>query len=227
ATIDFLAGTVKRAPVWMQRVGMEWIYRLAQEPRRLFKRYFKDLWVFGWKILGQLWQLQLRQNGSANHGGPRTVSPPQRWIEPVLSENLNVRYNFPLSPGERAGVRGKDAPAELSISNFQTETTHQLIRIPARLDLATVCDEAPRLEPAFNGTQHCLLDMSQVQFIDSTGVGLLIRLQKKIRADGRQLVLLAPTAMVTRALELMRLEKFFDTASDLPSAQALIAARMR
>ena len=50
ATIDFLAGRVKRAPRWMQRICAEWIYRLAQEPRRLFKRYFKDLWVFGQEI---------------------------------------------------------------------------------------------------------------------------------------------------------------------------------
>lgn len=46
ATIDFLAGTVKRAPRWMQVGGMEWIYRLAQEPRRLLKRYSTDLVVF-------------------------------------------------------------------------------------------------------------------------------------------------------------------------------------
>lgn len=46
ATIDFLAGTVKRAPRWMQIVGMEWIFRLAQEPRRLLKRYATDLVVF-------------------------------------------------------------------------------------------------------------------------------------------------------------------------------------
>ena len=59
ATIDFLAGTVKRAPLWMQRGGVEWIYRLAQEPKRLFTRYFKDFWVFGWKLFAQLWQLQI------------------------------------------------------------------------------------------------------------------------------------------------------------------------
>ncbi|HWC61835.1 MAG TPA: STAS domain-containing protein, partial [Verrucomicrobiae bacterium] len=74
---------------------------------------------------------------------------------------------------------------------------------------------------------HCFLDMSHVRFIDSTGVGLLIRMQKKIRSIDRQLVLLAPSLMVQRALALMRLENFFATASDLPSAQALIAARAR
>lgn len=54
ATIDFLAGTVRRAPVWMQRSGLEWVFRLLQEPRRLFRRYGTDLWVFGWAILRQL-----------------------------------------------------------------------------------------------------------------------------------------------------------------------------
>lgn len=39
AAFDFHAGTVKRAPVWMQKVGFEWLYRLCQDPKRLFKRY--------------------------------------------------------------------------------------------------------------------------------------------------------------------------------------------
>src|SRR5205814_3596791 len=60
ATIDFLAGRVKRAPVWMQRGGVEWLYRLAQEPRRLFKRYRKDLWHFTGGMMQQWWQLKCR-----------------------------------------------------------------------------------------------------------------------------------------------------------------------
>jgi N-acetylglucosaminyldiphosphoundecaprenol N-acetyl-beta-D-mannosaminyltransferase len=36
---DLLAGTVKRAPVWMQRTGLEWAFRLVQEPTRLWRRY--------------------------------------------------------------------------------------------------------------------------------------------------------------------------------------------
>jgi N-acetylglucosaminyldiphosphoundecaprenol N-acetyl-beta-D-mannosaminyltransferase len=45
-TVDFLAGRLKRAPVWMRRTGTEWLYRLSQEPRRLFKRYADDLLHF-------------------------------------------------------------------------------------------------------------------------------------------------------------------------------------
>jgi N-acetylglucosaminyldiphosphoundecaprenol N-acetyl-beta-D-mannosaminyltransferase len=42
AALDFAAGAVRRAPGWMQRAGLEWLYRLAQEPRRLARRYLRD-----------------------------------------------------------------------------------------------------------------------------------------------------------------------------------------
>lgn len=44
AAVDFAAGNMKRAPKWMQRVGLEWLFRFFQEPKRLFKRYFVDSW---------------------------------------------------------------------------------------------------------------------------------------------------------------------------------------
>lgn len=39
ASLDFIAGTVKRAPLVFRKTGFEWLYRLAQEPRRLWRRY--------------------------------------------------------------------------------------------------------------------------------------------------------------------------------------------
>ncbi len=42
ATIDFLGGTVERAPAWTQKIGAEWIHRLVSDPRRLARRYAKD-----------------------------------------------------------------------------------------------------------------------------------------------------------------------------------------
>lgn len=46
--VDFIAGGVKRAPKWMQDVGLEWFYRFLQEPKRMFKRYFvDDIRIFG------------------------------------------------------------------------------------------------------------------------------------------------------------------------------------
>jgi N-acetylglucosaminyldiphosphoundecaprenol N-acetyl-beta-D-mannosaminyltransferase len=42
ASLDFVAGTMRRSPRWMSKVGLEWAYRLAQEPRRLWRRYLID-----------------------------------------------------------------------------------------------------------------------------------------------------------------------------------------
>jgi N-acetylglucosaminyldiphosphoundecaprenol N-acetyl-beta-D-mannosaminyltransferase len=46
ASIDFIAGEKKQAPVWMRRSGLEWLHRMMSEPKRLAKRYAHDAWVF-------------------------------------------------------------------------------------------------------------------------------------------------------------------------------------
>lgn len=46
AAVDFVAGNVKRAPLWMRRRGLEWLYRFCHEPVRLFRRYFIESWRF-------------------------------------------------------------------------------------------------------------------------------------------------------------------------------------
>ena len=54
AAFDFHAGTVKRAPAWMRRYGLEWLHRLASEPRRLWRRYLVTNTLF---IVGAARQL--------------------------------------------------------------------------------------------------------------------------------------------------------------------------
>ncbi|EUJ26122.1 beta-1,4-N-acetyl-mannosaminyltransferase [Listeria floridensis FSL S10-1187] len=50
-SFDVVAGKTKRAPRWMQKVGLEWFYRFLQEPRRMFKRYLLSNSYFIWKVL--------------------------------------------------------------------------------------------------------------------------------------------------------------------------------
>ena len=50
-TFNFIAGKVKRAPKWVQKSGLEWIYRIVQEPGRLWKRYAYGLVKFSWLSL--------------------------------------------------------------------------------------------------------------------------------------------------------------------------------
>jgi N-acetylglucosaminyldiphosphoundecaprenol N-acetyl-beta-D-mannosaminyltransferase len=54
AAFDFHAGRARQAPRWMQRSGLEWLFRLICEPRRLGKRYLKNNPLFALKIAGQL-----------------------------------------------------------------------------------------------------------------------------------------------------------------------------
>ena len=53
ATIDFEAGNIQRAPKWISEIGLEWLYRLLAEPRRLWKRYLIHGPYFFWLILKQ------------------------------------------------------------------------------------------------------------------------------------------------------------------------------
>lgn len=53
ATIDFEAGNIRRSPKWMSNMGIEWLYRLLSEPKRLWKRYLIDDLPFFWLILKQ------------------------------------------------------------------------------------------------------------------------------------------------------------------------------
>lgn len=51
AAFAFHAGTVKRAPLWMQKNGLEWLYRIYREPGRLLKRYVRHNSLFVWYVL--------------------------------------------------------------------------------------------------------------------------------------------------------------------------------
>ncbi|MBW1708118.1 MAG: WecB/TagA/CpsF family glycosyltransferase, partial [Deltaproteobacteria bacterium] len=50
-SFDIVAGRTKRAPALMQKWGLEWLYRIYQEPRRMWKRYAKTNPVFVWMVL--------------------------------------------------------------------------------------------------------------------------------------------------------------------------------
>jgi N-acetylglucosaminyldiphosphoundecaprenol N-acetyl-beta-D-mannosaminyltransferase len=185
ATIDFLAGRVKRAPDWIQRAGGEWLFRLAQEPRRLARRYGKDLWVFGRRIVSQ-------------------------WLR------------------LRAGGRTEPGSAAIQIERQTGGTDAAIIaKLQDRLDVGAAPDGRRWMTPILSLWQDCLLDLSAIRFIDSTGVALLVGMRKRIHSMERHLVLVAPSRCVQRALALMQLGDYFDTAPDAAAGQEIIDTRKR
>ncbi len=59
-TFDVVAGKVRRAPRWMQRAGLEWLFRVLQEPRRMWRRYWTTNRQFAWMLM----RARMRREGS-------------------------------------------------------------------------------------------------------------------------------------------------------------------
>lgn len=61
AAFDFHTGTIQQAPVWMQRAGLEWLFRLTAEPGRLWRRYAEIVPMFLWYATGDLFRYRFRK----------------------------------------------------------------------------------------------------------------------------------------------------------------------
>jgi exopolysaccharide biosynthesis WecB/TagA/CpsF family protein len=81
-TLDFIVGRTKRAPAWMQRVGLEWLHRALSEPRRLAARYAKDIVVFVPRALlaAVLGRIAVWRAGSAPHDVLTATSPDDETV---------------------------------------------------------------------------------------------------------------------------------------------------
>jgi N-acetylglucosaminyldiphosphoundecaprenol N-acetyl-beta-D-mannosaminyltransferase len=79
ASLDFIAGRVRRAPRWMQRTGLEWAFRLGQEPRRLAARYAQNAWFIARMIGHDLGRTAAGRRASRSHPAPPagTAVPPE------------------------------------------------------------------------------------------------------------------------------------------------------
>ncbi len=62
--LDFVSGDKRRCPTWMSRAGLEWFFRLVQDPRRLWKRYLIENPVFLWRIVSALWLSKFHRTDS-------------------------------------------------------------------------------------------------------------------------------------------------------------------
>jgi anti-anti-sigma factor len=115
----------------------------------------------------------------------------------------------------------RTSPTSLSV----TEKRWQRLRVSERLDVDSIRRDGAVWNQALAHDRHSLLDLTGVRFIDSTGVGLLLLLQKRLRHAGHHLILIAPSLQVLRALRLLRLEELFEIAADAVEARETIARR--
>jgi anti-anti-sigma factor len=112
---------------------------------------------------------------------------------------------------------GPSQPVLIS-SLVQSETSE--LSLPDRFDAAFVASSAELWESLGASSRTLLADASHVGFIDSTGVGALIRLRRLLREKDAELILVAPSPSLLRGLELMKLSALFVIATDLEQARA-------
>jgi anti-anti-sigma factor len=113
--------------------------------------------------------------------------------DPFLEESApsNGGVEQPLS----VAVRGRDSGfSELTVAGEIDFATHRIL-------LSALVDELER------GHQRIVLDLREVTFCDSTGLGVLVRVHQQAAADGGWLRLVGPTAGVRRALEITNLDR--------------------
>ena len=94
AAFDFHAGIKGSAPAWMQRRGLEWLYRLIQEPRRLWKRYFVTNSIYVGKLLAAMARRWLRLSKGAHTFELQPIGPDSRTEEPTTVSQGTTRPTF-------------------------------------------------------------------------------------------------------------------------------------
>ena len=173
-SLDFVVGRTHRAPEWMQRYGFEWLFRLLQEPRRLFRRYVLDLFVFGTSFLRQHLALRRTPDLTNQHPIAHLIAVQEKAI-------LNLQGCLTMDHLEAFYKAGQQA----------------LVVSP-----------------------HILVNLSGVEFCDSTGIGALLELGKQARSAGGELCLAAVPARLYQTLVLLKMEELFVM---YPSLEAYLA----
>jgi len=277
-TIDFLAERLKRAPMWMRRCGIEWLFRLIQEPRRLYTRYARDAREFGLGLLQQFWHLQWRRPSVKGVAAAsielqdrswRRIRPPEIFAQPfiardgaiwnralahhclvdlshvrfidsaglgvllearrrlarqecclvLLKPSARVRRAFEAMHVEHLFLIAEDpVHARELIQECIRETRRQISSTHPTLPLvwkgeiiaANATDRwaliQSQIDTLADSPEEITVDLSSVTFIDSTGVGLLLRALKYASNAGCALRFIDPSPVVRNVLRVSRLE---------------------
>jgi len=168
-TYEFIIGSVARAPRWMQQTGFEWAFRIAQDPGRLWKRYFVGFFKFGLMI----------------------------WPAILHQQYKRLQFKFfhrkPLTYGTREAQAPPPDAAAISV-----------IPLPNALDASVIEAIRDNIDKNIQKTPNLVLDFRNVTFIDSSGLGLLIRTLRKAGRKNKNLLLAGISLSARRFFKLSR-----------------------
>lgn len=310
-TYEFIVGNISRAPLWMQNTGLEWIYRISQDPKRLWKRYaiaIPKLCIITFPLLlSNLIQRKKNQRliddknaypsdiiqGRNPHEVRVKLS--RRLDSQSMQTFVNNWANYSLECKslmfDYEGVEFIDSNAlgmlvrmykhlqknQISVSsiglvngdivrllklthvwdlinesekntslallfsekNNSFKNNNSLIKnkyiiINEQSDKLTIANLVGRLDASaidlmdfdesikLIGDGDCILDLSGLSFLDSTGLRFFFHLQRDLKRRNRQMILINPTKTINQLLEITNLHQFFNiSASREDAKQAL------
>jgi len=315
-TFEFITGRVARAPVWMQKSGLEWLYRISQDPARLWKRYALGLAKLGvmagplivYNKVSQLFlskatpQRKQQHKSQTSHAGNKeenTIFLPEHMLEQcdwegkLLEEpfveahffkdgvnsrkNENICFDFSqvksIQPQAMASFirlinklhqkqfnfnfKGLDNPhvvQSLKLNRvwdvFNTAQCNEPVKIEAdakeslnmnclleineKNDFGTIATLSGRLDAnAINsieidnwlqqlGEFNCILDLSKLQFVDSSGLRIFFQFHKKFETAHTHLILSGVSKTIRQLMEVTKVSDLFEICNDVSSAKQLI-----
>ncbi len=206
-TFDMIVGVTKRAPDWMQKIGLEWAYRLSQEPQRLAKRYLHDFGYFGYFFVRQWWGMR---RGTAISMVP---TKPEEPLTLSVSSPPTPQVSEPPTP-PLPSPPVSPIPAE-----SPTHTPTPVMTLQGRLDIDNqdvFADEANRL---LDASPYLILNLAEATFLDSSALGVLVALANRAHREGGSLWLVAIPPQIQSLFRLVRLDTFFEVYPDADAVE--------
>ncbi|WP_309383893.1 WecB/TagA/CpsF family glycosyltransferase [Cerasicoccus frondis] len=156
ASLDFVSGKQVRAPGWMQSTGLEWLWRMGTNPKRLFSRYFRDFLFLGWVTMKQLLTKRrqdlpapesptheppaevsyrlIRWRGSVERATMDELEQPEDWSQPLLLDLSGVEFMDSGGMGALAGLARKAKEADQVFAVLKPSDTVMNVLKAVRLD---------------------------------------------------------------------------------------------
>lgn len=168
-TFEFISGITARAPDWMQKGGLEWIFRLSQDPKRLWKRYLTDVFKYSFFIIPSILNYHYQNIRFKLFYRSDRISPPRQRV---------LASNFP--------------------------TQIQIVSLGTRMDAIQIIKMKKLMDGYLENAGALILDMGGVKFIDSSGIGFLLSIWRKIERTKKQWRLVSVNKNIRLTLELTR-----------------------
>lgn len=302
-TYEFIVGSVSRAPEWMQKTGLEWIFRITQDPKRLIKRYFIGLFKFGIMVWPSILYYRYRRfvhrlsyRGGRSEGDRRLgqeatftgnikeIKFPERldasFLErsrekleeqlgsatPVVLDFNQTRFIDSSGLGYLTRIWNRDATggkavylagvgpelvhffklnrlwdlfskrvfkdveevlqqleekSSTGLSSFVIErrTGYVAVSLFGRLDAPEIQKIDVDSILVDIGVEDCIIELDGLDFIDSSGVGFLIKIQKHVSRHGRGCILCKLPDNVGQMLRITKVMPLFQIAKDVAGAE--------